>query len=53
MPVSGGGLISGIALALKSHNPFIEIIGVCAESGIISFPCPFSHLISLLCGINV
>lgn len=33
VPVSGGGLISGIALALKTSNPFIEIIGVCATSG--------------------
>lgn len=32
VPVSGGGLISGIALALKALKPGIEIIGVCAES---------------------
>jgi len=32
VPVSGGGLISGVALALKSENPFVEVIGVCAES---------------------
>lgn len=32
VPVSGGGLISGIALALKGLKPQIEIIGVCAES---------------------
>ncbi len=32
VPVSGGGLISGVALALKSLKPTIEVIGVCAES---------------------
>ncbi|MBZ0276795.1 MAG: threonine/serine dehydratase [Anaerolineae bacterium] len=32
VPVSGGGLISGVALALKASNPAIEVIGVCAES---------------------
>jgi threonine dehydratase len=29
--VGGGGLISGIATALKSMKPTIEVIGVCAE----------------------
>ncbi|MBC7811125.1 MAG: threonine/serine dehydratase [Burkholderiales bacterium] len=29
---SGGGLISGVALALKSLRPKIEVIGVCAAS---------------------
>ena len=28
VPIGGGGLISGIALALKSHNPRIRVIGV-------------------------
>lgn len=32
VPVSGGGLISGIALGLKALKPGIEVIGVCAES---------------------
>ncbi|HIL09804.1 MAG TPA: pyridoxal-phosphate dependent enzyme, partial [Candidatus Latescibacteria bacterium] len=27
VPVGGGGLVSGIAVALKEHNPQIEIIG--------------------------
>lgn len=31
-PVGGGGLISGLALALKSLNPNIKIIGVQAEN---------------------
>ena len=32
VPVSGGGLISGIALAVKSLKPSVEVIGVCAEA---------------------
>lgn len=28
VPIGGGGLISGISIALKSHNPSIELIGV-------------------------
>jgi threonine dehydratase len=28
VPIGGGGLIAGVALALKSHNPKIRIIGV-------------------------
>jgi threonine dehydratase len=32
VPVSGGGLISGVALALKTLKPSVEVIGVCAES---------------------
>ncbi|MCY3719669.1 MAG: pyridoxal-phosphate dependent enzyme [Anaerolineaceae bacterium] len=32
VPVSGGGLISGIGLALGTLRPTLEIIGVCARS---------------------
>lgn len=32
VPISGGGLISGIALAVKSLKPGVEVIGVCAQS---------------------
>ena len=32
VPVGGGGLISGVAIALKESNPKIKIIGVEAES---------------------
>ncbi|WP_197281936.1 hydroxyectoine utilization dehydratase EutB [Dethiosulfatarculus sandiegensis] len=32
VPLSGGGLISGIALALKSADPKIKVIGVSMES---------------------
>lgn len=33
VPVSGGGLISGIAVAIKSLRPQVEIIGVNATAG--------------------
>lgn len=33
VPVAGGGLISGIAIALKSLNPKVNIIGVSMEKG--------------------
>lgn len=32
VPVSGGGLIAGVAVAVKQLNPEIEVIGVNAES---------------------
>ncbi len=32
VPVGGGGLISGIGLALKTLRPTLEVIGVCALS---------------------
>ncbi len=31
VPVGGGGLVSGVATALKSHDPDIRVIGVQAE----------------------
>ena len=33
VPLSGGGLISGIALAVKSINPSIRVVGVTMEKG--------------------
>lgn len=33
VPLSGGGLISGIALAVKSINPSVSVIGVTMERG--------------------
>jgi threonine dehydratase len=33
VPIGGGGLISGIALALKAHNPRVRIIGVESSDG--------------------
>ncbi len=33
VPVSGGGLIAGIAIALKAINPKIQVIGVSMERG--------------------
>lgn len=33
VPISGGGLIGGVALAAKSVDPEIRVIGVCMERG--------------------
>jgi len=33
VPIGGGGLISGVAMALKSHNPSIRVIGVESSDG--------------------
>jgi threonine dehydratase len=30
--VGGGGLVSGVACAIKAHNPSAQVIGVCAEA---------------------
>jgi threonine dehydratase len=32
VPAGGGGLISGVGLAVKSHLPLAEVIGVCSVS---------------------
>jgi threonine dehydratase len=33
VPIGGGGLISGVSMALKSHNPNIRVIGVESSDG--------------------
>jgi threonine dehydratase len=33
VPIGGGGLISGVAMALKAHNPKVHIIGVESSDG--------------------
>jgi threonine dehydratase len=33
VPLSGGGLMSGIAFTLKTANPYIHVVGVSMESG--------------------
>ncbi|MDQ6891747.1 MAG: threonine ammonia-lyase [Acidobacteriota bacterium] len=33
VPIGGGGLISGISMALKSHNPKVRVIGVESSDG--------------------
>ena len=33
VPIGGGGLISGVAMAAKSHNPRIRVIGVESSDG--------------------
>jgi threonine dehydratase len=37
--VSGGGLISGVAMALKAHIPGIRVIGVSMERGAAMYEC--------------
>ncbi|MEZ4585519.1 MAG: threonine ammonia-lyase [Gemmatimonadales bacterium] len=33
VPIGGGGLISGVSMAIKSHNPKIKVIGVESSDG--------------------
>jgi len=33
VPIGGGGLISGVSMALKAHNPKVRIIGVESSDG--------------------
>ena len=33
VPIGGGGLISGVSMAVKSHNPKIRVIGVESSDG--------------------
>jgi len=33
VPIGGGGLISGVSMALKSHNPKVRLIGVESSDG--------------------
>jgi threonine dehydratase len=33
VPIGGGGLISGVSMALKSHNPAVRVIGVESSDG--------------------
>src|SRR5439155_10233078 len=33
VPIGGGGLISGVAMAVKSHNPSAHVIGVESSDG--------------------
>ncbi len=33
VPIGGGGLISGVSMAVKSHNPKIKVIGVESSDG--------------------
>ncbi|MEQ8677396.1 MAG: hydroxyectoine utilization dehydratase EutB [Aggregatilineales bacterium] len=37
VPLSGGGLISGIAIALKAANPAIRVIGVSMDAGCVMY----------------
>jgi len=33
VPIGGGGLISGVSMAVKSHNPMIRVVGVESSDG--------------------
>ena len=33
VPIGGGGLISGVAMAIKSHNPKVRVIGIESSDG--------------------
>ncbi|WP_207645794.1 hydroxyectoine utilization dehydratase EutB [Geosporobacter ferrireducens] len=37
IPLSGGGLLSGVAMALKSKNPSIRVVGVSMEKGAVMY----------------
>lgn len=39
VPVSGGGLISGVAAAIKAQHPGVKIIGVSMERGAAMYAC--------------
>jgi threonine dehydratase len=51
VPIGGGGLISGIAVAAKSMNPNIKVIGVQAE-GANPMQCSFKNG-KLVCAENI
>ncbi|UCD25862.1 MAG: threonine/serine dehydratase [Gemmatimonadota bacterium] len=39
VPLSGGGLISGVAVALKSHNSDTKVVGVSAQNASVMLEC--------------
>ncbi|UWQ60653.1 hydroxyectoine utilization dehydratase EutB (plasmid) [Leisingera caerulea] len=39
VPLSGGGLISGVAMVMKAANPAIRVIGVSMERGAAMYEC--------------
>jgi threonine dehydratase len=39
IPLAGGGLAAGIALAIKSQSPRVQIIGVVAENSAVLYQC--------------
>jgi threonine dehydratase len=39
IPVSGGGLISGVAAALKAKHPEVQVIGISMERGAAMYEC--------------
>jgi threonine dehydratase len=55
VPLGGGGLASGIAIALKTHDPTIEVIGVQVEAcaPYVSGTVPTGAVVTLADGIAV
>lgn len=55
VPLGGGGLASGVAIALKQHDPTIEVIGVQAEAcaPYASLPTYTGPVVTLADGIAV
>ncbi len=39
VPLSGGGLIAGVATALKAHKPGIRVVGISMERGAAMYEC--------------
>ncbi len=54
VPVGGGGLASGVAVAAKAANPAIRLVGVQAEA-VASFPASFAagHPVTVASGITM
>jgi len=54
MPVGGGGLASGIAIAAKGLNPAIRVIGVQADA-VAAFPASLAagHPVAVACGATM
>jgi threonine dehydratase len=51
VPIGGGGLISGVAMAAKSHNPRIRVIGVESSDGpAMKMSVEAGHLVTIDCG---
>lgn len=54
VPIGGGGLISGIATALKLNNPGVKVIGVeSAAGGALTAARKAGHLVRVECGPTI
>jgi len=51
VPIGGGGLISGVSMAVKGHNPKIRVIGVESSDGpAMQRSVEVGHLVTIDCG---